>query len=1019
MSVENKVKANIIKKNTTNIEVPEPIINEPQNEDIEHVEPVKPVIKKKTVVGGITKRKSPKQPINTSFDAIVNGDNNDDNNVVNENIESKDTKKEKAKPVRGAKKIKTAFDTSYLRFPEKDAVIDFYDDISKSSDEESKKKKVTLVRSAIAKIHQILWETQQMKPETALNEVMNLMFLKYLSKFASDSTDNNKIDLLDKTKYVDIDEGTLDECFKYIKDFNLIYVEMYNASKKNGDKKALENFRSNDNEGIDYIKKITEILKAHHITKEIIDKSVSDILKIRNPETLLDVLEVLQDESFSNENQIEDLIGEVYEYFVNDYMKSKSALGQYFTPRTVMDITLKLRDTEIKEVIKQFKNDSEFVVCDKTMGTGGWLVKFYNNFNKNHPNMLLTGCEVEDSTFKYGLINILTTSGKYPKNPICGNSLTIVPPGGKIHIGTSNPPFSAGLTYATLKKEYNSNAIRFREMEKQGITTYKGYNTDKFEDTYFIEGENNTPLQILQLYNHQLKEGGMCFIVIPYGELFYKDGSLNNTRKLLLNKIDITDIIVCPGGLFTYTDTKVCMMIFKKSSSGTKQIRFGRFDFNTPDTKAKNRYLKFYRYYSTVKKEDILKEPISSLYHMDYLHDDHAQELQNSGKIKECEWVPFGDVFDLVKGELQSSKVEEDGDGDTLFVSKCPIGENNKFIKYDKPLNGGLFIANAFNGNGKCPIRYTDKKCIHSNLMSLCNINNIYTNKINLQYIYYYLLSQSNNIELNYNKGSCNQSLDVKNFNRMKIPIPSLDVQRAYINTISEAVGRTMNIENFDAKLSKLSYIETLSNTIKNSDIKELFELSLKKQIKLPDTKLVAFGDVFDLVKGELQSSKVEEDGDGDTLFVSKCPIGENNKFIKYDKPLNGGLFIANAFNGNGKCPIRYTDKKCIHSNLMSLCNINNIYTNKINLQYIYYYLLSQSNNIELNYNKGSCNQSLDVKNFNRMKIPIPPIEAQNQIVAEINEVEAIANRWKRDIEYLKNKKGNRMLDILNIDNPE
>ena len=51
------------------------------------------------------------------------------------------------------------------------------------------------------------------------------------------------------------------------------------------------------------------------------------------------------------------------------------------------------------------------------------------------------------------------------------------------------------------------------------------------------------------------------------------------------------------------------------------------------------------------------------------------------------------------------------------------------------------------------------------------------------------------------------------------------------------------------------------------------------------------------------------------------------------------------------------------------------------------------------------------------MKIPIPPIEAQNTIVEEINEVEAITQRWKRDIDYLKNKKGNRMLDIINFGN--
>jgi len=59
----------------------------------------------------------------------------------------------------------------------------------------------------------------------------------------------------------------------------------------------------------------------------------------------------------------------------------------------------------------------------------------------------------------------------------------------------------------------------------------------------------------------------------------------------------------------------------------------------------------------------------------------------------------------------------------------------------------------------------------------------------------------------------------------------------------------------------------------------------------------------------------------------------------------------------------------------------------------------------------------LDNKNFMRMKIPIPPIEIQNNIVDEINEVEAMTQRWKRDIDYLKNKKGNRMLDIINFGN--
>ena len=50
---------------------------------------------------------------------------------------------------------------------------------------------------------------------------------------------------------------------------------------------------------------------------------------------------------------------------------------------------------------------------------------------------------------------------------------------------------------------------------------------------------------------------------------------------LLLNKIDITDIILCPPGIFTHTDVKVCMLIFEKNSGGTKAIKFSKFLFDS------------------------------------------------------------------------------------------------------------------------------------------------------------------------------------------------------------------------------------------------------------------------------------------------------------------------------------------------------------------------------------------------------------------------------------------------------
>ena len=103
----------------------------------------------------------------------------------------------------------------------------------------------------------------------------------------------------------------------------------------------------------------------------------------------------------------------------------------------------------------------------------------------------------------------------------------------------------------------------------------------------------------------------------------------------------------------------------------------------------------------------------------------------------------------------------------------------------------------------------------------------------------------------------------------MKIPIPSLEVQRGYVANIADAVTRNMTVENVGGNLGGISYVESLGKTIQKTDIKELFALAIKKQFKLPTTEWVPFGDVFELVKGELQSSKVEEDEDGDGVLIN------------------------------------------------------------------------------------------------------------------------------------------------------
>ena len=79
----------------------------------------------------------------------------------------------------------------------------------------------------------------------------------------------------------------------------------------------------------------------------------------------------------------------------------------------------------------------------------------------------------------------------------------------------------------------------------------------------------------------------------------------------------------------------------------------------------------------------------------------------------------------------------------------------------------------------------------------------------------------------------------------------------------------------------------------------------------------------------------------------------------------------------------------------------------------MYYFLTSINAHIKDVYDKGSCNKSLDQKNFNRMKIQIPSIEQQNKCIEKINEMEEIIKRWENDIENILNNGSNKFLEYL------
>jgi restriction endonuclease S subunit len=231
----------------------------------------------------------------------------------------------------------------------------------------------------------------------------------------------------------------------------------------------------------------------------------------------------------------------------------------------------------------------------------------------------------------------------------------------------------------------------------------------------------------------------------------------------------------------------------------------------------------------------------------------------------------------------------------------------------------------------------------------------------------------------------------------MKIQIPPLEIQNKLIAKL-------------DSSNDKVKYMKLIVDNMKQ-DIETFFELTIEIENKNSETKWIEFDEVFTLEKGKLQSSKVVEvdDENYEGVFIN---LSKSNDFKKINNTILDGenIFISNT---SPLGLIQYYNGKCNYSDLLQHIKVNDIYKTRINIKYIYYFLNSINDHIKKVYDKGSCNKSLDQKNFNRMKIQIPSIKQQNKCIEKINEMEEIIKRWQNDIDNILNIGSNKFLEYL------
>ena len=713
------------------------------------------------------------------------------------------------------------------------------------------------------------------------------------------------------------------------------------------------------------------ILSVHPTTKNIFMKDKG--FDIRHQSSYKKLITKLDELDLSRTEY--DILGEAYEDVIQHIMTGK-VLGQYFTQPLIKKMMIKLINPQIKA-------DGTIETCgDPTMGTGGFLISYLQyilqqakvkaiepnwNFIKTQG---LYGKELEPDTYQLAVSNMLISSGHMFEQLEKGDSIRD-PITRKFDNVLANPPF--------------------------GI---KGLKYDDFEsplkNEYIPIKSDNAVSLFIQAIIHMLKINGKAAVVLPDGQdLFSKTNkTLVAVREYLMKTCDLKEIIYLPSGMFEYTSIKTCVFYFVKKREGTDVLET-EIKSSAKTQKENGRAYKFSKTHQTSKvafydfnpyedvKNLLIEVPIDaiasnsySLNYAEYMKDEGEEDKYEEGIVVKT----LGEVFKLNgNGKTNSKDITNTGEY-PFYKASCnnPSGTHNTFdfdgdeylliVKSggssSKPISDNYGIGKVFDVYGKCSANIAV-------FQLLPKTNN------NFKYLYYYLKSIQSKIQGLAKYCTNNGNIDMKELMELKIPIPSLEKQQtivAYLDFIYEKANKT--------------------SFTKIEELKQLNEFCLNNQKLFGEYVVKTLGEVCDfqngkrIVKGQVETGEYPVLGGGGFTSFYTNEYSREGKTCKISRE---GMSLHN-------CVMLLNEKYYLNSQAFTIKSKNEIMIN----EYLWYYLDNNKEEV-FKCGRGTAQKAIDIDEFKSIKIPIPCLEKQKEIVAYCDANNNLIKQLENEIEHNKN----------------
>ncbi len=662
----------------------------------------------------------------------------------------------------------------------------------------------------------------------------------------------------------------------------------------------------------------------------------------QNGKILVEVVELFQNYKLT-QNKTTQILGNLFELFLQKGMKQDE--GQFFTPLQICEFVIYA--LPLAEMLAENPN---LKVIDYACGAGHFLNTYANIAKQICPenSSQIYGIEKEYRLSKVAKVSSAMYDHKInfvyadalDSNKFTENNFDLL---------IANPPYSVKGFLTTLDEKVRQN--------------YELYNFANTET-------NSIECFFIELANKILADNAYAAIILP-SSVLNKDGIYEKTREIILNNFNVIAINELPSGTFGATGTNTIILFLHKKityANGANSQRYANLQDNIKNPNAVS-------FANNIYLKDFLDKYCNF---MNYELNSFAAFIDNNNNSQISQTLLNNEVFaeykiafdksTEYKNLQKSANYKKNSNNKKIqtelkhkaFIEYAKNIEIQKFLCYSQIYYQQTLIIKAPSDNKSIKkflgYEWSNAKGnegIHELNSPYCsplyereNIEN--RNKIA------YLIRQR---FLNQNAENIEISPELSEFVSLVPLIACIDFKSANFNkaiNLSLASASNTNItspfENAKFELVKLSKYCDLNKFKNQITAEEIQQMNLGKG----NVKLLPSSKNYDWLTDETTAGKFVYEDEVIALGVARYANIKKHK----------GKFVSS----NNK-----------------LITIKEIAKNQILFDYVYAILEIHN---KLLYKKGSQYPQFDNNKYENFKIPLPPLDIQQQIVEECQNVE-------------------------------